>query len=185
MFWKRSDEDASKTDYDEILQGMQADTEESNKWRAENGYESVDLIGWAETPYYDQEKRVLYWAKELRFGENPEHQLNFNIRVLGRKGVLVQNFVARMDQIERVKADLPAVIEMTSFNEGNQYADFDPSIDKVAAVGIGGLVAGKVLAKTGFLAIALVFLKKGGFLLLLPLFWLKNLFTKRKDKSAE
>jgi len=43
---------------------------------------------------------------------------------------------------------LPAV----NFTEGNRYADFNPDIDKVAAYGIGGLIAGKVLMKAGILA---------------------------------
>ena len=34
---------------------------------------------------------------------------------------------------------------------GNTYADFNPSIDKVAAYGIGALIAGKVAAKAGLL----------------------------------
>ncbi|WP_428548305.1 DUF2167 domain-containing protein [Profundibacter sp.] len=60
-------------------------------------------------------------------------------------------------------------------------SDFKPSIDKVAAVGIGGLIAGKVLAKTGLIAVALIFLKKFFFLLLIPLYWLKNLFGRKNS----
>ena len=45
------------------------------------------------------------------------------------------------------------------FNEGNTYADFDPDIDEIAAYGIGGLIAGKVLAKVGLLAGLLKFVK--------------------------
>lgn len=84
-----------------------------------------------------------------------------------------------MDQLAEAEAAMPDVLSMVNFTDGNRYADFDPSIDKVAAVGIGGPIAGKVLAKTGFLAVALIFLKKFWFLALLPLIWLKNLFTRR------
>ena len=42
-----------------------------------------------------------------------------------------------------------------------------PSADKVAAYGIGGLIAGKAMAKAGILAIALAFLKKGWILVVL------------------
>ena len=38
-------------------------------------------------------------------------------------------------------------------------------MDKVAAYGIGGLVAGKVMAKAGLFAAALIFLKKFGVLI--------------------
>ncbi len=39
------------------------------------------------------------------------------------------------------------------------YSDFDSSIDKVAAVGIGGSIAGKVLAKAGLCAVIAKFAK--------------------------
>ena len=174
-----SDEDAGNYDYTELLSTMQADTKDENKWRKDNGYPSIELVGWAAEPRYDAEARKLHWAKRLRFDGNENETLNYNIRALGRKGVLVVNFIAGMDQLAEVEAAVPDVLSMVNFTDGNRYADFDPSIDKVAAVGIGGLIAGKVLAKTGFLAVALIFLKKFWFLALLPLFWLKNLFTRR------
>lgn len=175
------DKDAADQDYDAILADLQAETRAESEWRVENGYQTVTLVGWAEAPYYDADQRVVYWAQDLLFGSSPDHQLNFNMRTLGRKGVLVQNFIAGMDDLQMVKDDLPDVIAMTNFNEGNRYGDFNPSIDTVAAVGVGGLVAGKVLAKSGFLAVALLFLKKFWFVVLLPLVWLKNLFTGRKE----
>lgn len=173
------DKDALEQDYDAILKDLKEEVRQSNEWRTANGYESIRLVGWAEDPTYDPEARVVYWAKELQFGGSPDHTLNFNMRVLGRKGVLVQNFIASMDELPSVKQALPSVIAMTSFNEGHRYADFDPSLDTVAAVGVGGLVAGKVLTKTGLIATGLLLLKKFWFVLLLPLIWLKNLFTRK------
>lgn len=178
-----SDEDAESYDYDSLLETMQADTQVSSAWRVENGYESISLVGWAETPKYNRAERSLYWAQELDFGDVDTNTLNFNVRRLGRKGVLVQNFVADISVLPQVKQNLTQVIAMTKFGEGHRYVDFDPSVDKVAAVGIGGLIAGKVLAKSGFLALALVFLKKFWFLAFLPLIWLKNLIFNRTPKD--
>jgi len=163
---------------------MQQDTLAENPWRKENGYGEIGLVGWAEAPHYDAESRQLYWAKELSFEDEPENTLNYNIRALGRKGVLVINFIAYMGQLEEVHAATPAILAMTDFTPGNKYSDFDPSIDKVAAIGIGGLIAGKVLAKAGLIAMALIFLKKFGILLLLPLLGLKKFIFKSRDKSS-
>lgn len=58
------------------------------------------------------------------------------------------------------------------------------SIASVAKIGIGGLIAGKVLAKTGLIAVALIRLKKFAMLLLFPLLGLKKLFTRSRDKSS-
>jgi uncharacterized membrane-anchored protein len=46
-----------------------------------------------------------------------------------------------------------------TFNEGHRYSDFNPDVDEVAAWTVGGLVAGKVLAKVGFFAGLLKFWK--------------------------
>jgi uncharacterized membrane-anchored protein len=175
-----SDEDAEGYDYAEILDVMKDDVAQESEWRLENNYGTIALIGWAAEPHYDKEKRQLYWAKELKFGDNENHTLNYNLRALGRKGVLVMNFISTMDELDQVEAATPDILNMVSFTEGNAYADFNPSLDKVAAVGIGGLIAGKVVAKTGLLVTALIFLKKFWFILLLPILALKNRFFGRK-----
>lgn len=174
------DEDADSYDYDDLLAEMKADTRAFNEQRVADGYGSIELIGWAEPPHYDKAEHKLYWAKELQFSDYPR-TLNYDIRALGREGVLVMSVVADMDQLDVVRDATPALLAMTSFTPGNQYADFLPGVDKVAAVGIGGLIAGKVLAKTGFLAVALIFLKKFWFLVLIPLVWLKNLVFRRRE----
>jgi uncharacterized membrane-anchored protein len=65
-----------------------------------------------------------------------------------------------MDQLNEINTNLDSVLALANFNEGFRYQDFDPQLDKVAAYGIGALIAGKVLSKAGLFAIALVFLKK-------------------------
>lgn len=180
-----SDEDAASYDFSELLSEMQADTLAVNPERERLGYPTIELVGWAAEPHYDAAARKLYWAKELSFEGDPENTLNYNIRVLGRQGVLVMNFIAGIGDLAAVSAAAPEVLAMTEFTPGNTYADFDPATDKVAAYGIGGLIAGKVLAKTGMLAVALAFLKKGWIILLLPLLWLKNKVFGRKEPAPE
>lgn len=149
------DDDAAGLDYGKILKQMQDATADDNKARKKNGYESIALAGWAEPPHYDAASHKLYWAQDLKFGGNEHHTLNYHIRVLGRRGVLVMNAVAGLDQLPRVKAGMNQVITFVNFNEGHQYADFDPSSDKVAAYGIGALIAGTVAAKAGLFKVLL------------------------------
>lgn len=153
------DEDAADLDYDDLLDQMKEDTEEASEYRISEGYESIELIGWASAPYYDSEAKKLHWAKELKFGESPENTLNYNIRVLGRKGYLELNFIGDMDILQTVQNDMPRILPSVNFKEGNTYFDFDPDLDEVAAYGIGGLIAGKVLAKAGFFALLAKFWK--------------------------
>ncbi|HEY1029490.1 MAG TPA: DUF2167 domain-containing protein [Pseudomonas sp.] len=181
-----SDEDAADIDYSDMLEDMQADMREANTWREENGYETVELVGWAASPHYDAEGKKLHWAKELKFGDSETNTLNYNIRVLGRKGVLVLNFVANMDQLAEIEASVPAVLAATDFNPGQRYAEFDPDLDTVAAYGLGALVAGKVAAKTGLLAMLLVLLKKFWFIPVVVFGWLfKRIGLRKKDSLSE
>lgn len=161
-----SDADADSYNYDEMLQSMQKDTADRNAERLKQGYGSVELKGWAATPHYDKASRKLFWAKRLKFSDSDGDTLNYDIRVLGRKGVLVVSFIAGIDQLAQVEAAAPEVLKIVNFTEGNRYADYVPGVDTVAAVGIGGLIAGQVAAKTGLLVLALAFLKKGFILVL-------------------
>lgn len=144
-----SDEDAAEMDYGEMIREMQASTEADNESRVAAGYGAVDLVGWAEPPHYDPASHKFYWAKELAFAGEEDHTLNYNIRVLGRTGVLVMNAVATMDDLATIGPAMEGVMAGTRFDEGQRYADFDPKSDRVAAYGIGALVAGKVAAKAG------------------------------------
>ncbi|MCR5888775.1 DUF2167 domain-containing protein [Hymenobacter sp. J193] len=153
------DDDAADIDYHDLLKEMQDDTEEANEEREKAGFGRVLLIGWAAKPYYDAKLNVLHWAKELRFSGTSETTLNYNVRVLGRKGVLNLNAIGSMPQLPEIRRTIPAIIKSVEFAKGQQYADFNPKLDEVAAYGIGGLVAGKVLAKAGALALFAKFWK--------------------------
>ncbi|HEY1192894.1 DUF2167 domain-containing protein [Flavobacterium sp.] len=147
------DDDADDIDYDDLLKTMKEDVKAENEERKKGGYSEVQLIGWASKPYYDNNLKVLHWAKELQFGQDKEHTLNYDLRVLGRKGMYNISAVAGVNQLEEVKASIPGIIKSVEFNDGHKYLDFDADTDTVAAWTIGGLVAGKVLAKVGFFAI--------------------------------
>ncbi len=175
-----SDEDADKIDYHELLSQMKADTAAASKERVRKGYEPIELVGWAAEPFYDKLSHKLHWAKEVRFGDSSDHTLNYNIRVLGRKGVLVLNFIAGMNQKSMIDTRLASVLAMADFEQGSRYEDFKPGLDKVAAYGIGALVAGKVIAKTGLLAAAFLFLKKFAIVFIVAIgVFVRKLFARR------
>lgn len=149
------DKGAESINYTKLLQEMQEGVREENKQRAKEGYESVTLIGWAEPPTYNATTHKLYWAKELQFGSAPAHTLNYNVRVLGRRGVLVLNAVAAMPQLPAIRESMTTVISFVDFGEGHKYSEYVPGTDKLATYGIAGLVAGTVAAKAGFFKVLL------------------------------
>ncbi len=152
------DDDAAKINYDDLLKSMQKATITANKERTKQGYPTIEIVGWAEPPHYDALNHKLYWAKELSFNNDPEHTLNYSIRILGRRGVLELNAISSMGQLADIKQRAPAILGMVNFNEGNRYADFNPKVDKVAAYGIAALVAGGVAAKLGLFKLLWVFI---------------------------
>jgi uncharacterized membrane-anchored protein len=173
------DDDAEDIDYEELLEGMKTDTKESNAARIQQGYDSITLVGWASSPFYDGDKKVLYWAKELKFGDAETNTLNYDIRILGRKGIMSLNAVSSIDQLDEVKTHIDPILSSFTYAEGKQYDDFNPDIDEVAAWTIGGLVAGKLLAKAGILALILKNIKLIGLAIIAAATGLWNWFKRK------
>jgi len=148
----------------------------------------MTLVGWAEPPHYDAVAHKLYWAKDLTFEGNDHHTLNYNIRILGRRGVLVLNAVASMGQIETIRTRSQEILQAVEFNEGHRYADYLPGKDKAAAYGVAGLILGATAAKAGLfkmLWVGILAFKKlilAGLVALFPA--LKRFFGKKDDAAA-
>jgi uncharacterized membrane-anchored protein len=182
------DHDAATLNYAELLKTMQAGTREANAQRVEQGYAPIELVGWATPPRYDAAAHKLYWAKELKFGQSSEHTLNYNFRLLGRRGVLVLNAVASMAQLPQIEAAAPTLLAAVDFQEGHRYADFNAATDEVASYGLAALVAGGVAAKTGLLKgiwLALLAGKKFVIVALIAIgVWIKKLLSARRSAFA-
>jgi uncharacterized membrane-anchored protein len=181
------DDDASKINYDDLLKQMQAGIRENNKMRTDKGYPAIELVGWAAPPHYDAATHKLYWAKDLKFAGENSDTLNYDIRILGRHGVLVLDAIASMDQLPDIEKQTPQILSMVDFDQGNRYADFDPKVDKVATYGIAALVAGGVAAKLGFFKLIWVFLLAAKKFIIIACLavaaWFRKVFKKRDHTS--
>jgi uncharacterized membrane-anchored protein len=185
------DSDANKINYDDLLKQMQKGIAENNEERKKQGYPAIHLVGWAATPRYDAATHKLYWAKDLRFDGEDGDTLNYNIRMLGRHGVLELNAVASLDQFSEIDKQTPQILGMVDFKEGNRYADFDPKTDKVAKYGIAALVAGGALAaaaKFGLLKVLWLGILAGKKFVIIAVLaigaWLKRIFGRRGTSSS-
>ncbi|PSR54700.1 DUF2167 domain-containing protein [Adhaeribacter arboris] len=177
------DDDAQDLNYSDLLKEMQQDTRDSNPERVQAGYPPVELVGWASAPFYDAQNHKLHWAKEVKFGEEEANTLNYNVRVLGRKGYLLLNVIAPVNVLPTVKKNIPGLLAAVNFTSGNQYGDFNPDIDEVAQYGIGGLIAGKVLAKVGFFALLLKFWKVVAAAASGIYYYLKKRLSRKKERQ--
>lgn len=184
-----SDADAEEIDYNSLLEDMKESSAQESEARVEAGYGSFLLKGWAEPPSYDKATHKMFWAQEFTSDNTDENSLNYNIRVLGRRGVLVLNAVAGMNQIGRIREEMPQLIAVTEFTAGNRYEEFNASTDKMAEYGLAALVAGGVAAKLGFFGKIFAFLlafKKGLFIVgAAAIGWISRLFGKKKHDSID
>src|SRR6185369_10611326 len=150
------DEDGEKLDADEILSEIREGTEEGNKYRVEHGFKPMHVDGWSEPPRYDRKAHHLVWA--VRGSDADGTSINYNTRVLGRRGYASLNLIDDPEKLAQSKLEAATLLAVTHFDTGARYEDFNEKSDKVAEYGLAALVAGGAgaaalkLAKVGILA---------------------------------
>ena len=186
-----SAEDARTADYDALLSEMQAEAMRANDARRAGGFPTVTVTGWAQQPRYDSVGHTVSWGRRLSYADGGPDGLHYDLRLLGRHGVLSLNIVATMDQIHEVRAAADELAKRASFEPGHRYGDFDEARDDVAGYGIAGLVAtgaGVAVAKNvGLLAMLAKFAQPIGIALLVLAAAIATLFRKisrRKERAT-
>ena len=154
------DAEKEKLDADKLLQSYRDGTAAQNKDREAAGRPPIEIVGWEKKPSYDPETHNLTWAIRATTGGEP--LLNYNTRLLGRKGVMEVVLVCD-------PADLPATLPTFnklltdySFSSGESYAEYRPG-DKIAKYGLAALVLGGAAvgaAKLGLLGPVILLFKK-------------------------
>ncbi len=157
-----SDADANEQDYEAVLSSMKSGEAAENEQRKAAGFPTLSLVGWAQPPSYDAAAHSLVWARELAASDSKINSLNYDVRLLGRTGVLSLNMVATMPMLAQVREAAKAFGKSADFEAGARYADYDATTDKVAGYGLAGLVGGGA---------AVAVAKKAGILLILAKFW--------------
>lgn len=147
------DDDKDSLDADAMMASMKEGEKHSNKARAEQGYDTLHMVGWELPPYYNTETSNLEWAFKFRSEPGGQLGINHNTRLLGREGVMKVTLVCDPDQFESALEDYQRTLAGFAFEDGRKYTDFKQG-DKIAKYGLTGLVLGgglAVAAKTGLL----------------------------------
>jgi uncharacterized membrane-anchored protein len=156
------DADKESIDAEEILSSFQAGLPDMNEARRAVGAAECSGISWMEKPFYDPQTNNLTWA--LRLGFNDGDSVNYDIRILGRRGVMEATLLDSPETYAKSIPDVKQVLTGFAFTSGEKYSEWQQG-DKIAAYGLTGLVAGGGLAmaaKTGLLGKLGVLLAKGG-----------------------
>ncbi|MBF6023723.1 DUF2167 domain-containing protein [Lysobacter niastensis] len=184
-------EDKEELDADAILDSVKEGTAESNVERKQRGWETFNIVGWSFKPQYDKQTNLLEWAILAEGMQSHNKVVNYNTRLLGRRGVMEVIVVSDPDGLDAAITQFKKVLPGYSFNSGEKYAEFKPG-DHVAEYGLAALITGgaaAVASKKGFFAAIAVFLAKAWKLLLIGVAggWaaVRKFFAGKKEQPAE
>jgi uncharacterized membrane-anchored protein len=154
------DDDKDKLDPDKLLDSIKRGTAEANKERERAGNPPLEIVGWEVPPKYDSTTHNLEWA--IRATSEGRPLLNYNTRLLGRKGVMEVVLVVDPEKLPQTLPVFKNLLTGYTFSTGQTYAEYRPG-DKVAKYGLAALVLGGAAvgaAKLGLLGPLLLFIKK-------------------------
>src|SRR3546814_3014754 len=86
--------DDEKLDPDDILSSIREGTEASNIERERRGWDTMKILGWSFRPQYDEQINALEWAILAQMDHGGGQLINYNTRLLGRRGVMEVVLVA-------------------------------------------------------------------------------------------
>lgn len=182
------DDEAKDWNADDLLKSLKEGTEEANEERTKRGIPAIEVIGWAEKPRYDAPNHRLVWSASSRAKGSTSTEglgVNYNTYALGRDGYISLNLVTNLDDLEKHKPAALDLLAALQYKDGHKYSDFNNSTDKVAAYGLGALVAGAAAKKLGLLAVIFAFAAKFAKVLIVAAgaaFWgIAKFFGKKKE----
>ena len=178
------EDDKDKLDAGKLLDSYKRGTAEANKDRESAGRPPIIIVGWEQEPKYDSESHNLTWC--LRATSEGHAFLNYNTRLLGRKGVMKVVLVCDPEDLAKTLPAFNGLLANHKFLTGESYAEYRPG-DKVAKYGLAALVLGGAAvgaAKLGLLAWVLPFLKKGWILIVAAIAAAANFFKKLFGKIS-
>ena len=135
------DDDHDQIDADGMLEAISRGTEEANKYRKKMEAAPLHVMRWYEEPHYDPETHNLVWALEAEEEGTINRIVNYNVRLLGRRGYMSVTLVTGPSVLAVDKPEVEKVLAGFAYHEGSRYADFLQG-DKVAQFGLAALVAG-------------------------------------------
>ncbi len=173
-------EERAEFDHHELLEGIQDQLQTANEKRLEQGFNALQVENWIMVPFFDNYKKALYWATELKVNGSDEPLVNYNLRLLGKNGVLKINAVGTLDQLPNIKQVLPFILSQTEFLDGFKYTDHPAPDSANSEWQLQDLIAGK--KKDNFLSDFNKPLAAGSLLMIGTLFFMRR-FSNSKRKA--
>ena len=176
------DDEKDKLDPVKLLAAIKAGNDEGNKERERNGNPPLIIVGWEQEPKYDPTTHNLTWA--IRATSEGRAILNYNTRLLGRKGVMEVVLICKPEEFSNTLPLFQGLLANHKFQSGESYTEYKPG-DKIAKYGLGALVLGGgavAAAKLGLLGPVILFFKKAWKLVIVALVAVASFFKKILNK---
>jgi uncharacterized membrane-anchored protein len=177
------DDDKDKLDADAMLKSLREGQDEANEELKKLGRPELSIDRWQVKPHYDQASNNLEWGPVVKNKQNEHETVNYNVRVLGRRGTMAVTLLVDPSQLDTTLPWFRNAMKEFSFVKGEDYASWRDG-DKVAEYGMAALITGgavAVAAKSGLLAKLIKPILVG---IAAMGAWLKNLFTGKKKQPT-
>ena len=169
----------------DLLDSMKKIAESNADYLKQRGLSYVKQIDWIFKPNLNNQNKSVNYSYKVTWSDGEETMESKNI-ILAKKGHLETAWVLAYNKDLNFQDEANFSKEFAEgivFDEGFKYSDYKPG-DKLAAVGIGGLVAGslgvKAIAKSGLL----VKLAKFWWILLAPLAFMGRFLSGKESSSS-
>ena len=182
-------EDWKNVDTNAMLKELNDNSKAIAQERKAKNLPYVTNASWIHKPQLDRQKNMVYYAYKLEWGDG-SITLESSSLVLGKGGYTKITFVTNYDE----NLSLPTASKRNKnkastfiYDQEEMYSNYKTG-DKVAAVGIGALLAttlGVKAIKPGLLVGLMVLLKKFWFILLLPFIAIGKIFSGKSSNSRE
>jgi uncharacterized membrane-anchored protein len=173
--------DDEEIDAGDLLDSIKEGTKLGNEERRKRGWAELQITGWRFEPRYDTSANRLEWAIEAVSEGQPV--VNYNTRLLGRKGVTSATLVADPQALDAAVGEFKDVLTGFEYAAGERYADVQEG-DRMAEYGLAALIAGggaAVAAKSGLLKGLWKVLAAAGVAVAA---WLAKVFKGKKQQDA-
>jgi len=145
------DDEKKSIDSVKLLADMKEGVKAGNEERERRKLPKMEVVGWAVEPHYNDQTNNLEWGLLLQT-EKGDKVVNYDVRMLGRNGVMQSTLVLSPDQLGETLPQFREVLGAFAFVSGQRYAEYREG-DRIAKIGLTALIAGGAAAaawKFGF-----------------------------------
>jgi uncharacterized membrane-anchored protein len=147
------DDDKDALDADKMLASLREGQDEANEELKKLGRPELEIARWQVKPHYEASSHNLEWGPVVKNKQNGHETVNYNVRLLGRRGVMEVTLLVSPEQLDAKLPWFRSTLKGFGYSQGEDYASFRQG-DKVAEYGLAALVTGgavAVAAKSGLL----------------------------------